>query len=82
MSERLWQCCAIRTANNPNRHPGEQRVYRCRNKAGRAIRVHQASDHPRVADGWFEVDLCDPCFYRSAGEAVVNLKGRKPWRWL
>jgi hypothetical protein len=59
MTER---CGAIRTGDDPNKHAGEQRTWRCRAKATINVQVHQASDHPRVGTGWFVVPLCERCF--------------------
>lgn len=78
----MTRCCAKRTGHNPKKMAGQQRTYQCRNTATRAITVFQASDHARVADGWFDVPLCDPCFWRSEANAIVVSKGRMPWRWL
>lgn len=72
------RCVSIRMANNPKKLPGEQRVYRCRNEASRAVRVHQENEHLRVGTGWYEVELCDNCFYASDSTAIVEGK----WRWL
>lgn len=77
------RCSNIRTIKNPKVLPGKWRTARCRNEATRAMRIHQASDHPRVADGWFEVELCHQCFLlRSESHAIINLEGRQNWRWL
>lgn len=55
---------------------------RCRNISMRSIRVHQAPDHPQIATGWFQVELCDSCFFKSSANAIVTMKGRKNWKWL
>lgn len=74
------RCNAMRTPEKKGeRNP---RAYRCRNEANRAIRVFQTDQHPRVADGWFEVELCDACFFRSNANAIVNLRGKQDWRYL
>lgn len=79
----MSRCQAIRTAQTKGVQPGRQRVYRCGNEAIQQIRIHQASDHPRVADGWFAVDLCYACYMRSEASALsTTLQGRHQWRRL
>lgn len=75
------KCSAVRTGKNHKRLAGQQRVYRCRNEATRIMRIHQHPEHARVAEsGWFEVALCETCFFASDARAIVMLKGRQSWR--
>ena len=74
----MSRCISIRTANNPKKLPGEQRVYLCRNTATRGVRVHQENEHLRVGTGWYEARLCETCFFASDSTAIVE----GSWRWL
>lgn len=74
----MRRCVSIRTTTNPDKLPGEQRVYRCRNTATRGVRVHQENEHPRVGTGWYTVELCENCFFVSDSTAIVE----GHWRWI
>lgn len=53
---------------------------RCRNKAERLVKVHQAYDLPRYGScGWFEVALCHKCFFKSESCAITSANS---WRWI
>jgi len=59
---------------------GSKKARRCRNTATRKISVFQTQYHSRVANGWFWVSLCDPCFFASDSGAIVNMEGGPKWR--
>lgn len=74
----MSRCVSIRTTKSPKKLPGEQRAYRCRNTASRAMRAFQTDEHLQVGTGWYEVELCDNCFFASDSTRIVEGK----WRWL
>lgn len=80
----MRRCNAMRTPVKKPNAAQQPRAYRCRNDATRAIQVFQSDRHSQVADGWFEVELCDSCFFRSNANAIVKVTAGKRtlWRYL
>jgi len=60
----------------------KMKAWRCRNEATRKISVFQEPEHPKIANRWFWVYLCDPCFFSSDSSAIVTLKGKPSWKWM
>jgi len=81
----MRRCNAMRTPEKRPTTKRQPRSYRCRNEATRAVGIHQENGHMRIASGWFEVEVCDSCFFRSEAGALVETKlktGRWNWRYL
>lgn len=63
--ERTERCCNMREPKRSKLPPGQRRWVRCRRPAEMLVDIHQASDHPPVGTGWFEIPMCNRCFDES-----------------
>ncbi len=59
------RCNAMRTTERAGVAPGKWHTYRCRKIAAKEFTIHQPSDHPLIADGWFKVFVCEDCIKRG-----------------